>query len=380
MKSPNNFIKKNLSLFILFPLFLKKSFLFFIDPRIWAEEGSIYFTSAVKYGALSIFKLQQGYFSIIPNFTLYLASLVDYKFVPLFTFAISFIFWILPFWLINNINSDELKDDDLTKFLMGISLFVLLNNYQEIFLNTINLQFITPIILFIVLLYDFKKLSLIKQILFYILIIICLTNGVLSFPLVPFLIYKMISEKKYEIALAFSIAFIIPILSIFDNATSNSSSISNRFLLNLNYKIEVFKKHDLIDLLNNNYYWILLFISLRFLYLKKYALSYFLAAALALFVFVDFAKLLHPDDISVIPARYKALLFSFLTIIFFVFVKRPILKYLTALVLVIVFGRNFFKHDFSHNQNAKKWSQEYKNLYQKKSAEIHPVGWKIKLK
>lgn len=380
MLHKNTFLKKNLLLLLFIPLFLIKSWLFFTEPRIWAEEGSIYFVNALKHGLSSVIEIQQGYFSIIPNITLYIATLFNYKYVPLITFLVSFAFWLLPLWLIKNINSGELKDDDLTKFLMGTSLFVLLNYYQEIFLNTINLQFLTPIVFFIILLYDFKKLSIQKRIFFYIIIAVCLTNGLLSFSLVPFLIYKMISDKKPGMALFFSVIFIVPIIGVLSSSASGDLSISKRILNNINYKAELFRKFNFIGLIKDNYYWLILLLALRFFTLKKYIPSYFLGAIFILFVFIDYTKILLPNDQNNISARYKALLFGFMVITFFLFVKKSTLKYITTLVLVIVFGKEFFRHEYSHNENAKKWSDEYKNLYQQKPAEIHPAGWKIELK
>lgn len=380
MLQNNTFLRKHLLLLLFIPLFLIKSWIFFNEPRIWAEEGTVYFANAVKYGISSVLKVQQGYFSIIPNITLYIASLFNYKYVPLFTFFVSFGFWMLPLWLINNINSDELEYDYLTKFLMGASFFVLLNYYQEIFLNTINLQFLTPLILFIILLYDFKKLSLIKKLFFYFIILICLTNGILAFSLVPLLIYKMVAEKKPWLALFFLAAFIIPIIAVFSNSEPTDLSISQRLLNNFNYKVGVIKAHNYIDLVVYNYYWLLLIVALYFLRVKNYLLSYFLAAIFILFLFIDYTKILLIHNENNISGRYKVLLFGLMIITFFLFVKKNILNYITTTTLIIVFGKQFFRHEYSHDENVKKWSQEYKNLYQHKPAEIYPEGWKIDLK
>ena len=102
----NNFV----FLFVILPLFVYKSIPFFENPRIWAEEGTVYFVNAVKDGFSSVFEIQQGYFSIIPNVVLYFSTFFNYKYVPLITTTVSSFFWLLPYFLICNINSKEFKD------------------------------------------------------------------------------------------------------------------------------------------------------------------------------------------------------------------------------------------------------------------------------
>lgn len=203
MKNKAIFLKCNLNLLFILPLFFIKSAKFLFEPRLWAEEGTVYLQTSLQDGFLSLFKLHQGYYSIIPNFTLYFASLGDYQYFPFYTAMVSFFFWCLLFFLINNINSKEFKENYSFKFFLGLSVFFILNFFQEIFLNTINLQFITPLILGVLLLYDFEKLSKGQLLFSYFIIVICIFNGVLFFPFIPLLLYKLYVSRKFKVAIVF---------------------------------------------------------------------------------------------------------------------------------------------------------------------------------
>lgn len=368
------FLKNNLNLILILPLFLYKSKKFLLEPRIWAEEGTVYLKSALNNDFLSIFKIQQGYFSLIPNVTIYFASLGNYKYIPYYTSIVSLFFWFLLFALINNINSKKLKENYTFKFFLGISIFTILNSYQEIFLNTINLQFITPLITGILLLYDFSKLSKIQLAFAYVILSICLLNGVLSFVLLPLLLWKLYSSKKTFAFVYFILIAIIPVcLIIFSKSNADDVSISQRLIKNIQFKIKVFTGYNLKFLIQNNWYFSILLISGYAFYRKNFAVLYYSLAAILLFLFIDYTKI----TVSII-SRYLTILYSFLCLTFFLlFQKNKWVLGVTSILIIAVFGKSFFDTDISYSDKINKWSDEYKKLYQGKTAEIQPETFLI---
>jgi len=53
------YLKSNLNLLVILPLFLYKSKKFLLEPRIWAEEGSVYLKSALEDTPLKFSKFSQ---------------------------------------------------------------------------------------------------------------------------------------------------------------------------------------------------------------------------------------------------------------------------------------------------------------------------------
>lgn len=371
-----NYLKSNLNFIIILPFFLYKSWNFLVEPRIWAEEGTVYLKSAILDGFWSIFELQQGYYSIIPNLTLYFASLGDYFYIPYYTVFISFFFWILLFVLINNINSKYLKDNYYFKFFIGLSIFIVVNSFQEIFLNTINLQFITPIIFAIILLYDFERLGKIQIILFYTILTICCLNGILYFPLIPLLSYKLYKGKEFK-ALVFFLLLCLFSFSVilFQNPNSQVMGLHERIIGNIKYKAKIILYSENIKLmLLNNWYLFLIPIVLILLYKKQYLVAYFLLTTVLLFIFIDYTKMTKE-----LISRYLSILYCFLLITFFLFfANKKYLQGIISLFLLFWFGKTYFHHDYSYSNKVSKWREEYQNLEKNKPAKIHPQNWQIK--
>ncbi|CAA0104569.1 Uncharacterised protein [BD1-7 clade bacterium] len=122
----------------------------FLFPRFWAEEGSVYFTSAMAHGVDSLWLSHQGYYSLIPNVATYLATWVPLDRAPAVTTVIAFIVQLIPFILISASQSMFLSTWKQKALAMAVVLFI--GNTGEIWLNTINSQFHAIVILFLVLL------------------------------------------------------------------------------------------------------------------------------------------------------------------------------------------------------------------------------------
>lgn len=135
MTKPKNIkiLLNNINLLIILPLLFIKSWKFLLEPRLWAEEGSIYLKSVLDNGLESVFKAQQGYYSVIPNVVIYFSSLFDAEFIPYFTVYFSLFVWILFFLLLNNINNHYKEKDYVIRFSLGLAIFFVLFTCQEIF-------------------------------------------------------------------------------------------------------------------------------------------------------------------------------------------------------------------------------------------------------
>lgn len=57
----------------------------FLDPRFWAEEGSLYYFEAMKTGPLSILAVHNGNYQVLTNVFAWLATLVDPLYAPAVT-------------------------------------------------------------------------------------------------------------------------------------------------------------------------------------------------------------------------------------------------------------------------------------------------------
>jgi hypothetical protein len=131
-------------------MFIIRDIDLFINPRFWAEEGTIYFSDVYKYGISHLFNTHQGYFSIIPNFATYLATFVPLKFAPFVTTFIALIVQIIPLILIFKIKTPYF--DTVNKKFIASLIILFSGNTSEIWLNSITSQFHFVVILFLILL------------------------------------------------------------------------------------------------------------------------------------------------------------------------------------------------------------------------------------
>gem|GEM_PF-3342311 len=131
-------------------MFIIRDIDLFINPRFWAEEGTIYFSDVYKYGISHLFNTHQGYFSIIPNFATYLATFVPLKFAPFVTTFIALIVQIIPLILIFKIKTPYF--DTVNKKFIASLIILFSGNTSEIWLKSITSQFHFVVILFLILL------------------------------------------------------------------------------------------------------------------------------------------------------------------------------------------------------------------------------------
>lgn len=110
-----------------------------IAPRLWAEEGCVYFRFALDHDFLgATFAPHLGYFAFVPNIATALAALVPLAYAPFVTLFVAALVQTLPALLI--LDDESIFDDARTKAL-GIVALVLPASGTEVWLNTINSQF-----------------------------------------------------------------------------------------------------------------------------------------------------------------------------------------------------------------------------------------------
>jgi len=125
-------------------IFLREP-LFFLEPRLWAEEGTHYYAYAYHYSQGSLWykgllNVQRGYFALWPNVaSTVAANLVPVEHAPLVTTLMALLIQLIPLGLIIWSNA-EFWASPLKK-ITGMLIYLLTPLSGEIWLNTINSQF-----------------------------------------------------------------------------------------------------------------------------------------------------------------------------------------------------------------------------------------------
>lgn len=369
-----------LSLLGIVMILIWKGLPFFQEPRLWAEEGTIYLKSAFEEGCRAMFLPQQGYYAIIPSVATYMTSLLPIVYIPAFTQYISLLFWILLFTLIIGINRKEYSVGVKISFAFSI-LFIVLSQY-EIFLNTINLQFITPIIFIVTLLYDEGRLAAYQRIGLRVLQIICLLNGVLILLLMPFLLYKaLFLQKKYDLVFIYlmSIMLHIGLMMSYEGKNSMMWRIEGNWdLLVKDWNVSFLQVVE-----HRPTYMMLIGLGIITLFIfKRWSIEngLFLASVGGLILFIDFTKLPH----FMILSRYLVIIYALLYLIFVINIPKDRWYGVGSLMLIMIVLYHIFKEEIkldAYCYHCPKWSEEYPKINSESGANVHPSEeWVIKLK
>ena len=111
----------------------------FYNPQLWAEDGSVFFSDALKWGSGSIFLPMAGYFHIIARFVAWMGRWLPYRYAPLWYVFIS---WGILSSIVVYIFSTRFPFSLGIKFLLGLTL-VITTVDNEVFLNLANLAFLS---------------------------------------------------------------------------------------------------------------------------------------------------------------------------------------------------------------------------------------------
>jgi hypothetical protein len=218
-----NRIDHKINLFILFTAITAIIFRhvdFFLYPRIYAEEGTVYLHDAYLNGFLSVFHTHLGYYSFIPSFATSLSTFFPLEYAAVVTTFLALVIQVIPFILIY-INNSDLLDTPLKK-LIGSSVVLFTTHTPEIWLNTITSQFHFVIILFLILIDRKSNISKRKTIFYYILTLIGGFSGIPANILFPIFFYEYIKTKEKMNLYLSLILFFTSIVQIYFILTADS--------------------------------------------------------------------------------------------------------------------------------------------------------------
>ena len=214
-----------------------------------AEEGSVYFANAYKFGfihSILFVDFKSGYLNLWANISGIISNIFDLKFAPLISNYLALIPKILIIYLALFYNSILLKKVE-HKFLFCLIVFLSPQNVPEIWMNSINSQIFFCIISFILIFISFNEKSVNN---FYLaLIFLAGMSGIYSCVLMPVYFFKYYIYKTkqdfYNFLVIFG-CFIIQstliIYSKFSNLIYSGKFHSIDFNILVNYIYNVFIK------------------------------------------------------------------------------------------------------------------------------------------
>lgn len=356
---------------LILSVFLFKTRFVLLDPRLWYEEGIVYLHDSILNGFSSVFSNHQGYYSIIPSVTIYLSSLFPTKYIPYFTVYVSLLFWGYFFYEIFLYVTHRYSKNSIGKIFFVLTIFLITASGQEILLNTITLQFITPFIIYFII-KNHHELSVPKQILIW----VCLLNGVMGLLFIPLLYLKYF--KKYKVLFLFiAVGVLFHIYSVIFYTSDNRTTITERLMWNVSYKLQLLKDKDYLKFLSKNYY--LIFFTAFFYYRRMNREKLItITTLLGLAAFVDFTRVLPNLDAE----RYNCIMTASVFLVLCELMNGIISPKFHLPLLMVSFGLMSFKiprllySDFIYCKEAS-WKNEYKKYDSYLPAKIHPCGLNI---
>ncbi|MBT5399949.1 hypothetical protein HOL24_05350 [bacterium] len=177
------------------------------NPRFWAEE-TIYFETFLHADewveGFDTF-VYPAYYNFLSRLFGLLSTFVSIENAPAVTTFFGFLTLITPVLIIFFSNCKYWKS---LKDRVILSLFLIVScTTGEIWLNSTNVHFITPIISFLILI-DENVISKFKNIVYTILLFIASISGPITLLMSPFFLVKFIQEKK-KIFLIYCVALLI---------------------------------------------------------------------------------------------------------------------------------------------------------------------------
>ena len=167
-----------------------------INPQFWAEDGTIFFAQQYEYGAASIFTPYAGYLHIVPRLIALFADLFfSYANIPA---VYNYTCLLITIIVIAHCFSPRLPLP--FKPLLALSIVIVPQVLNEVFLNVTNLQWILCLLLVLTLLKDApnKKYGnyTLQVISDFIIIIFAGLTGPFLIIIFPFLVWKLLHTKK----------------------------------------------------------------------------------------------------------------------------------------------------------------------------------------
>jgi hypothetical protein len=209
------------------------------NPQLWAEDGVVFFAQQYENGAASIFTPYAGYLHIAPRLIATFAdSFFSYANIPMVYNYTSLFITIV---VIIHCFSPRLQLP--FKPLLALSIVLVPQALNEVFLNITNLQWILCILLILVLLKDppnsnYGNYTLQVCTDFSIILFAGLTGPFLII-MFPFFAWKYFSIKKTYGYLILMVAFCITLIQLF-HIMSSTALVQEGSMLNVDIFISVF--------------------------------------------------------------------------------------------------------------------------------------------
>jgi|GEM_PF-3870042 hypothetical protein len=180
----------------LFALFFRSPVLF-INPRFWAEEGTLYTATAWESGSDVLFTVFKGNYQLLTNISAFLASLVPYSFSPFVTTYISLLILLLTLTVFSTALSG--RNVARWKIMVFVLIISLLPGGYEIYLNATNIQWVVALSFLAILAIKEEQLN---PKLAYPWALICGLTGVPTCILCPvFLVYGFAVRSKRHLCI-----------------------------------------------------------------------------------------------------------------------------------------------------------------------------------
>jgi len=168
---------------------------FFLEPRIWAEEGTVYMAYAYNHSFWqALVAPHQGYYGLFPNLATILALAFGVEHAPTVTTWLSFGAQLLPIAIIAWSNGSIWRV--WYRRLLGVLVVLFAASSGEVWLNTINAQFYFNIAVFLLLLEDSRTFVKWRRWLYAFILAFSALTGAVSCFMLPMYILKAIWERS----------------------------------------------------------------------------------------------------------------------------------------------------------------------------------------
>ncbi|NMO13524.1 hypothetical protein HPC49_09740 [Pyxidicoccus fallax] len=171
--------------------------IFFLHPRFWAEEATVYFAMAFNDGGSALWRPALGYYSLIDNVAAQLAAnVVPLEDAPLVTTLIALLVHAVPLWLVLFGRLSFLPTP--WHRLVAAALVVVTPPWKEVLLNTINSQFHLALATALILLEDEAPLETGARWGRRLVLVVSGLSGPVSCFLVPLYLLRAVWRRRRE--------------------------------------------------------------------------------------------------------------------------------------------------------------------------------------
>jgi len=193
--------------------------LFFLQPRIWAEEGTVHIQAALNNGILSsLIQPHLGYYSFFNNYVVGLGiAIFGLEKIAYVTTIFSAVVILATLFAPLVLTSSYWRSNTKKGLII---FFALLVGSGEIWVNTVNTQFYFGLFTCFLLFSETVKLSGWRYVYVFVMLIQAALTGVTSVIFLPFFLWKyFIQEKKSDVDLkivaVLSLGLIVQLGSLF---------------------------------------------------------------------------------------------------------------------------------------------------------------------